>query len=262
MDERELRLLADKLRREEISVDSFVKSLKGLPFRDLGEVKLDTHRALRNGFPEIIYCPGKSPQQLERIAGALAEHPGKALFSRMTPEQFDLVAPVLPGLEYLTSARMGRLWPVKEAPDKGLLLVVTGGSSDVPVAEEAAVTAEIMGCDVRKLFDVGVAGLHRLLAHLDILFEAEAIVAVAGMDGALPGVVAGIVSCPVVAVPTSVGYGAALGGIGPLLTMLNSCALGVTVVNIDNGIGAGYAAATMTRKKDQKSPRQEQEGER
>jgi hypothetical protein len=166
----------------------------------------------------------------------------------MTPEQYDLVSPILSGLEYLPSARIGRLWPVREAPDKGLLLVVTGGSSDVPVAEEAAVTAEIMGCDVRRLFDVGVAGLHRLLAHLDILFEAEAIVAVAGMDGALPGVVAGIVSCPVVAVPTSVGYGAALGGIGPLLTMLNSCALGVTVVNIDNGIGAGYAAATMTRR--------------
>lgn len=260
MDERELRLLADKLRREEISVDSFVKSLKGLPFRDLGEVKLDTHRALRNGFPEIIYCPGKSPQQLERIAAALAEHPGKALFSRMTPEQFDLVGNILSGLEYMPVARMGRLRPVMEEPDKGLLLVVTGGSSDVPVAEEAAVTAEIMGCDVRRLFDVGVAGLHRLLANLDILMEAEAIVAVAGMDGALPGVVAGIVSCPVVAVPTSVGYGAALGGIGPLLTMLNSCALGVTVVNIDNGIGAGYAAATMTRR--HPPDRTRQEGER
>lgn len=134
------------------------------------------------------------------------------------------------------------------------MLVVTGGSCDVPVAEEAAVTAEIMGCNVKRLFDVGVAGLHRLLAHLDTLLDADAIVAVAGMDGALPGVVAGITSCPVVAVPTSVGYGAALNGIGPLLTMLNSCALGVSVVNIDNGIGAGYSAALMIRKKTVDSP--------
>ncbi|HDQ93193.1 MAG TPA: nickel pincer cofactor biosynthesis protein LarB [Synergistetes bacterium] len=254
MDERELRLLADKLRREEISVDSFVRSLKGLPFRDLGEVKLDTHRALRNGFPEIIYCPGKSPEQLERISSALAECPGKALFSRMSEEQYELILPILPDLEYLKNARMGRLWLDRPESGQGLLLVVTGGSCDVPVAEEAAVTAEIMGCNVIRLFDVGVAGLHRLLAHLDMLLDADAIVAIAGMDGALPGVVAGIASCPVVAVPTSVGYGAALNGIGPLLTMLNSCALGVSVVNIDNGIGAGYAAALMMRKKTSSSP--------
>ncbi len=254
MDERELRLLADKLRREEISVDSFVRSLKGLPFRDLGEVKLDTHRALRNGFPEIIYCPGKSPDQLKRIAGALSEHPGKALFSRMSAEQHEILLPILPDLEYLQGPRMGRLWPDRGESAWGLMLVVTGGSCDVPVAEEAAVTAEIMGCNVRRLFDVGVAGLHRLLAHLDMLLDADAIVAVAGMDGALPGVVAGIASCPVVAVPTSVGYGAALNGIGPLLTMLNSCALGVSVVNIDNGIGAGYAAALMIRKKNSGDP--------
>jgi NCAIR mutase (PurE)-related protein len=250
MDEREIRLLADKLKREEISLDSFVRSLKGLPFRDLGEVKLDTHRALRNGFPEIVYCPGKSPEQLLRIAETLAEHPGKALFSRMTQEQHQAITPILPDLEYLSKPRIGRLWPFKdELTPQGLLLVMTGGSSDVPVAEEAAVTAEIMGCEVKRLFDVGVAGLHRLLAHLDLLFEAAAVVAVAGMDGALPGVVAGIASCPVVAVPTSVGYGAALQGIGPLLTMLNSCALGVSVVNIDNGIGAGYTAALIIRKK-------------
>jgi len=248
MDERELRLLADRLRSEEISIDTFVKSIKGLPFRDLGEVKLDTHRALRNGFPEVIFCPGKSSHQLERIAGVLAEKPGKALFSRMSPEQHTLVSTILPDIEYLPAPRMGRLWPDRCEPGRGLMLVVTGGSCDVPVAEEAAVTGEIMGCRVERLFDVGVAGLHRLLAHLDMLFEAEAIVAVAGMDGALPGVVAGIVNCPVVAVPTSVGYGAALGGIGPLLTMLNSCALGVSVVNIDNGIGAGYSASLMIRK--------------
>lgn len=260
MDERELRLLADKLKREEISVDAFVRSLKGLPFMDLGEVKLDTHRGLRNGFAEIIYCPGKSREQLERVAGALAECPGKALFSRMTPEQHQWLLDVLPGLEYLPKARMGRLWQEGEAPSRGMALVVTGGSGDVPIAEEAAVTAETMGCEVRKLYDVGIAGIHRLLAHLDVLFDADVVVAVAGMDGALPGVVAGIVGCPVVAVPTSVGYGVALGGIGPLVTMLNSCALGVSVVNIDNGVGAGFTAALIAgrrKEKDGEGDRQE-----
>ncbi|MCF7935664.1 MAG: nickel pincer cofactor biosynthesis protein LarB [Synergistales bacterium] len=245
MDERELRLLAEKLQSGEITIRSFVDALKGLPFKDLGEVKLDTHRALRNGFPEIIYCPGKSPGQLERIAATLGEGGGNALFSRIDKEQYERVRSLLPGLEYLENAGMARLWRQRDVAERGRVLVVTGGSSDVPVAEEAAVTAETMGCTVRRVFDVGVAGLHRLLANLDAIFEARVIVAIAGMDGALPSVVAGIASCPVVAVPTSVGYGAALGGIAPLLTMLNSCALGVTVVNIDNGIGAGYAAALM-----------------
>ncbi|HOC82896.1 MAG TPA: nickel pincer cofactor biosynthesis protein LarB [Synergistales bacterium] len=253
MDEREFRLLADKLRRNEIKIDDFIRSLKGLPFKDLGEVKLDTHRSLRNGFAEIIFCPGKTREQLEGVAGALAECPGKALFSRMTPEQYQWVLGTLPGLEYLPKARMGRLWPEREAPSRGMVLIVTGGSGDVPVAEEAAVTAETMGCEVRRLYDVGVAGLHRLLAHLDVLFDADVIVAVAGMDGALPGVVAGIVGCPVVAVPTSVGYGVALGGIGPLVTMLNSCALGVSVVNIDNGVGAGFTAALIAGGKKEKN---------
>ena len=245
MDERELHLLADRLKRGEITVEAFTDCLRELPFRDLGEVKLDTHRALRNGFSEIVYCPGKSPDQLLRIASALAGGPGPALFSRMTEEQHRLLLPVLPELEYLPSARMGRHWPRRDRPHRGRVLVVTGGSSDVPVAEEAAVTAETMGCAVERLFDVGVAGLHRLLAHFGSLQAAGAIVAVAGMDGALPGVVAGLVSVPVVAVPTSVGYGAAFGGLAPLLTMLNACALGVTVVNIDNGVGGGYGAALM-----------------
>ncbi|OQB46520.1 MAG: AIR carboxylase [Synergistetes bacterium ADurb.Bin155] len=200
MDERELRLLADKLRRNEIKIDDFIRSLKGLPFKDLGEVKLDTHRSLRNGFAEIIFCPGKTREQLEGVAGALAECPGKALFSRMTPEQYQWVLGTLPGLEYLPKARMGRLWPEREAPSRGMVLIVTGGSGDVPVAEEAAV-----------------------------------------------------VGCPVVAVPTSVGYGVALGGIGPLVTMLNSCALGVSVVNIDNGVGAGFTAALIAGGKKEKN---------
>jgi hypothetical protein len=257
MDEREIRLLADKLRNDEISVDTFVRSLKGLPFRDLGEVKLDTHRALRGAFPEIIYCPGKSPDQLKRIAETFSEFPGKALFSRMSLEQHELVSTILQGLEYLPVPRMGRLWPDRELPSKGLVLVTTGGSSDVPVAEEAAVTAETMGCEVRRLFDVGIAGLHRLIANMDVLFDADAVVAVAGMDGALPGVVAGIANCPVVAVPSSVGYGVAMNGIGPLVTMLNSCALGVSVVNIDNGLGAGYTAALIADRRSKISPKGE-----
>lgn len=248
MDERELRLLVDRLRQEEISVEAFLACLKSLPFRDLGEVKLDTHRALRNGFSEIIYCPGKSPDQLRRIASAVAEGPGPVLFSRMTEEQHRLLLPILPELEFLATARMGRHWRERQEPCRGRVLVVTGGSGDVSVAEEAAVTAETMGCSVERLFDVGVAGLHRLLAHFDALSRADAIVAAAGMDGALPGVIAGLVASPVIAVPTSVGYGAALGGIGPLLTMLNACALGVSVVNIDNGVGAGYSAALVARR--------------
>lgn len=248
MDERELRHLVDKLRREEISEDTFLACLRGLPFRDLGEVKLDTHRALRNGFSEIVYCPGKSPDQLRRIAEALADGSGPALFSRMTEKQRDLIAPLLEEFEYFPLARMGRCGMEKDRPREGRVLVVTGGSSDVPVAEEAALTADTMGCTVERLYDVGVAGLHRLLAHFDDLHRADAIVAVAGMDGALPGVVAGLVASPVFAIPTSVGYGAALGGIGPLLTMLNACALGVSVVNIDNGVGGGYAAAQVARR--------------
>jgi NCAIR mutase (PurE)-related protein len=254
VDERELRLLVEKLVNREISVERFVDSMKSLPFRDLGEVKFDTHRALRRGFPEIVYCPGKRDEQLDAIACMLSEMKGNALFSRMTEKQFTRAAKILPDLEYLETPRLGRLWRDRDSLRRGKVLVVTGGSSDVPVAEEAAVTAETMGCIVKRLFDVGIAGLHRLLASFDELRKAEAIIAVAGMDGALPGVVAGMTDCPVIGLPTSVGYGAALAGFGPLLTMLNSCALGVTVVNVDNGIGAGYAAAVMTGRKKTEGP--------
>ncbi len=258
MDEHELRLLVEKLRSGDITVQGFVDSMKGLPFRDFGEVKFDTHRALRRGFPEIVYCPGKKDEHLESIASILSETRGNALFSRLNEKQYHRLVGILPDLEYLEIPRLGRLYRDKTSLQHGKVLVVTGGSSDVPVAEEAAATAETMGCSVERLFDVGIAGLHRILAHFDRLREAEAIIAVAGMDGALPGVVAGMTDCPVIGLPTSVGYGVALGGIGPLLTMLNSCALGVTVVNIDNGIGAGYAAATMIRGKGKNDPEEEE----
>ena len=223
------------------------------PFSRLGEeVKLDTNRLERTGFSEIIYCPGKSDEQLRTIARALrtesagAEDAGNVLFSRITPVQHSVVAVELPEAVHHASARLTGL---RRRPSEHYtgVAVISAGSSDVPVAEEAALTAEYMGCDTARLYDVGVAGLHRLLAHLDVLRSARAIVAVAGMEGALPTVVAGLVRCPVVAVPTSTGYGANLGGLAPLLTMLNSCAMGVSVVNIDNGLSAGYLAARIVR---------------
>jgi NCAIR mutase (PurE)-related protein len=213
---------------------------------DFGEVKLDTRRSARTGFSEIIYCPGKSDAQLESIARALKDVGENLLFSRITEAQHRVVASILPDAELHRKARLTGVRR-QASPHYAGVTVVTAGSSDVPVAEEAAVAAEYMGCDVLRLYDVGIAGIHRLLAHTPELQSSKAIVAVAGMEGALPTVIGGLVSCPVVAVPTSTGYGVCLGGIAPLLTMLNSCAMGVTVVNIDNGIGAGYAAAAIVR---------------
>ena len=210
------------------------------------EVNLDARRSARTGFSEVIYCPGKSDEQLENIARALKDVKENVLFSRVTRPQHEVIVSVLPDAELHEKARITGLRREK-SPHYAGVAVVTAGSSDVPVAEEAAVTAEYRGCDVLRLYDVGVAGLHRLLTHVGELQAAKAIVAVAGMEGALPTVVGGLVSCPVIAVPTSTGYGVSLGGIAPLLTMLNSCAMGVTVVNIDNGIGAGYTAASIVR---------------
>ncbi|GHS92871.1 1-(5-phosphoribosyl)-5-amino-4-imidazole-carboxylate carboxylase [Synergistales bacterium] len=214
--------------------------------KEIPEVNLDKERSVRTGFSEVIYCPGKSDEQLENIASSLTSSTENVLFSRIVERQYEIIAKILRDAKYYEKARMAGIRR-QESPGWKGVAVVTAGSSDVPVAEEAAVTAEYMGCDVLRLYDVGVAGLHRLLSHAEELQAAHAIVAVAGMEGALPTVVGGLVSCPVIAVPTSVGYGVNLGGIAPLLTMLNSCALGVTVVNIDNGLGAGYTAASIVR---------------
>ncbi|MDR2523877.1 MAG: nickel pincer cofactor biosynthesis protein LarB [Synergistaceae bacterium] len=228
-------------------MDETLNFIKSLPFKNVAEdVKLDTHRSKRTGFSEIIYCPGKSDEQLMNIAQALQDTQENVLFSRVSMRQHEVIASVIPGAVLHAKARLTGIRR-QESPHYKGVAVVTAGSSDIPVAEEAAVTAEYMGCDVLRLYDVGVAGLHRLLAHVDELQSAKAIVAVAGMEGALPTVVGGFVSCPVVAVPTSTGYGANLGGLAPLLTMLNSCAMGVTVVNVDNGLGAGYTAAVIVR---------------
>jgi len=210
------------------------------------EVRLDMLRSARTGFSEIVYCPGKSDEQLVSIARALQNSRENILFSRVSTYQHSIISSVLPDAVLHAKARLTGVRRQESLHYKGLT-VVTAGSSDVPVAEEAAVTAEYMGCDVMRLYDVGVAGLHRLLAHVGELQSSKAIVAVAGMEGALPTVIGGLVSCPVVAVPTSTGYGINLNGVAPLLTMLNTCAMGVSVVNIDNGIGAGYTAAVIVR---------------
>ncbi len=233
--------------REGSLPESELLSLLGsLPYEDLGEVKLDTHRELRRGFPEIIYSPGKSSSQLRAIAEALKGRDGAVLFSRITLSQVELLRGVAEDLEYSEVARAAyRRGSVCE--EEGDLLVVTAGSSDVPVAEEAALTASLMGCSVTRLYDVGVAGIHRLLDSLALLRQAQALVVVAGMDGALPSVVSGLVTAPVVAIPTSTGYGASFGGISALLAMLNACSPGITVVNIDNGVGGGYAGALIAR---------------
>jgi NCAIR mutase (PurE)-related protein len=242
MDDQELKKLTRQLIDGTLDTDQFIQKIKSLPFQDLGEVKLDTHRALRKGFAEIVYCPGKSDEQLENIARALANTKENVLFSRAAPHQYEVVLSILHDAYYHEKAKMIGIKRRETQTTVTGLTVVSAGSSDIPVAEEAAVTSEYMGCAPKRLYDIGIAGLHRLLAHIETLQSSLAIVAVAGMEGALPSVLAGLVSCPVIGVPTSTGYGANLSGVAPLLTMLNSCATGVSVVNIDNGLGAGYLA--------------------
>ena len=225
-------------------VDGALDALSQEPVESLGFATIDHHRALRQGFPEVVYGGGKTVEQVVGIARRIAEHGDGVLITRVAPEAVGPLGDALPGMEHNAVARTCFLRPVV-APTVSTdsLLIVTAGTSDLPVAEEAAVTAEAMACRVARLTDVGVAGIHRLLAQREVLDAAAVIVVVAGMDGALASVVGGLARVPVIAVPTSVGYGAAFGGLAPLLTMLNSCAAGVTVVNIDNGFGAAVAAA-------------------
>jgi len=245
MDEKSLKRLAGQLITGELTTSDFVSKLKKLPFEDIagGEVKLDHHRPLRKGFAEIVYCQGKSDPQIESIAEAFANTEDNVLFSRVSNEQNKIITRIVHDAVYHEKAKITGIPRKKyEKPLSGLT-IVTAGSIDIQVAEEAAVTAEYMGCVAERLYDVGIAGLHRLLSHLEKLQASKVIVAVAGMEGALPGVIGGLVPCPVIAVPTSAGYGANFGGLSALLTMLNSCSTGVAVVNIDNGLGAGYLAA-------------------
>jgi NCAIR mutase (PurE)-related protein len=244
MDERALRELLEQVRRGDAAIDEALIALRRLPFDDLGGfAHLDTHRALRAGFPEVVLCQGKAPEQAAAIIARLAEGPGPVLGTRATPELYELVRGAVPDARYhpLARAIVVEREPLPRRP--GSIMVICAGTADLPVAEEAAITAEVMGNTVERVADVGVAGLHRLLAYVERVQRASVLVVIAGMEGALPSVVGGLVRRPVIAVPTSVGYGASFGGLAALLAMLNSCASGVTVVNIDNGFGAGYAAS-------------------
>ena len=248
MDEQQLRALLADIRSGACSEDDFIAKMKSLPFEDLGFAKLDHHRHLRTGFPEVIFGQGKTPEQVAEIFLRLRDRHPVVMATRVTPEQVTAVTAVVPNCVHAPMARIltwhrhGSHWRHDGEP---LIAVVSAGTADMPVAEEAAVTAETIGWRDDRLFDVGVAGLHRLLAQGERLIQAKVIVVVAGMEGALASVVGGLVQAPVVAVPTSVGYGASFGGMSALLSMLNSCASGVAVVNIDNGFGAGYYAALL-----------------
>ena len=237
-----IRQTLEAVRAGTMSVDDAVLQLKKAPFEDLGYAKVDLHRALRQGAAEVIYGAGKTAAQIAGIAAHLQSRGvSPILITRLSAEAAAKVAETVP-LDYRADAKLGIVGTMPAPDGDGTVVVATGGTSDIPVAEEAAVTAEVHGSRVVRLYDVGVAGLHRLLAHADELMSARVIVAVAGMEGALPSVIGGLVDCPVIAVPTSIGYGASFGGVTALLAMLNSCASGVSVVNIDNGFGAGYLA--------------------
>jgi NCAIR mutase (PurE)-related protein len=238
-----LRRLLNDLKEGRVDVESALDQLKSLPFEDLGFAKLDTHRDLRRGFPEVIFCQGKSISQVVTIVSSLADGERNVMATRATPEVFEAVRQAFPEAEYHSEARIILVGPTTAPRTDKIIAIVSAGTSDIPVAEEAAVTAQAMGSPVERLYDIGVAGIHRLLHHKDQLYAANVIIVVAGMEGALASVVGGMADCPVVAVPTSVGYGASFQGLAALLSMLNSCAPGVAVVNIDNGFGAGYFAA-------------------
>ena len=245
MNKKFLKEILKKVKSGEIEVDNAADSLKDLPYKDLGYARVDHHRSIRNGFPEVIYCEGKSLDEIEGIVAEMLKHNNNILASRATKEVYERIKEIAPDAVYHERPKMVFIEKNKLEKTKSKILVVSGGTSDMPVAEEAVVTAGALGTQVDTLYDVGVAGLHRLLGSLDKLDEADVIIVVAGMEGALASVVGGLVDKPVIAVPTSVGYGANFGGLSSLLTMINSCASGVGVVNIDNGFGAAYLASTI-----------------
>ncbi len=247
MDTRKVRELLSDLRDGLVSVDGAMDRLRGMPYEDIGFAKLDSHRAMRTGFPEVVFCQSKTPEQVVEILARLSRHSRCVLGTRATTETFHAVSREIPGANYNETARVIIVGEpsrpdTERNADADYVMVLCAGTADLPVAEEAAFVAEMMGSRVERAFDVGVAGLHRLLDQKERLFGANVVVAVAGMEGALASVVGGLVNRPVIAVPTSIGYGASFNGLAALLAMLNSCAAGVSVVNIDNGFGAGYLA--------------------
>jgi hypothetical protein len=247
MDSLRLQQLLEQVQNQNLSVPEAMDQMKHLPFEDLGFAKVDHHRAMRHGMPEVIFGKGKTPEQILGIGEALLARSSNLLVTRASPDAAELLLKKLPDAEHFPLSGVVRVWRERTNKGRGKVGVVCAGTSDLPVMEEARLTAETMGNDVEALSDVGVAGLHRLLHYRTQLLEAKVIVVCAGMEGALPSVVGGLVSCPVIAVPTSVGYGASFHGLAALLGMLNSCASNVTVVNIDNGFGAGYVASLINR---------------
>lgn len=248
MDAKDIEKLLKKVKAGKMGIDGAMNRLRFLPFEDLGFAKIDTHRALRKGFPEVILCPGKSIRQIEKIVDSMVKRGSDCVATRADEEIYRAIKKRFPNCKYY---KEGRIISLQKKPKtkKGLVLVVTGGTADIPVAEEAIATLKIMGNRVEKIYDIGVAGLPRLLAQRKRLMKAKVIIVIAGMEGALASVVAGLVSVPVIAVPTSVGYGASFKGLSALLTMLNTCSSGVGVVNIDNGFGAGYLASLIIGKR-------------
>ncbi len=246
MDRQRLRNLLDRVQNGQTDIETAMHQLKKLPFEDLGYAKIDFHRHMRSGAPEVIYCEGKTIDQVQGIVAKMVVHHHNILATRAGREVCKGIEAVTADIQYHEMARIVVIKPRKTGRI-GNIAMVCAGTSDIPVAEEAAVTAEVLGNRVKRIYDVGVAGIHRLLSTCDDLFKANVAVVAAGMEGALASVVGGLVSCPVIAVPTSIGYGASFGGIAALLSMLNSCASGVSVVNIDNGFGAGYQSSLINK---------------
>lgn len=247
MDEIEVRVLLEGIKNGSIDINSGVERLKMLPFDDINYAKIDFHRSLRNGFPEVIYCENKSAGQICEIAERMSLKGVNVLATRISRDKFEELKKRVVNAEYHGDSRVAVI-KNREIVETGCKIgVVSAGTADIPVAEEAVITAEFFGNSVERVYDVGVAGIHRLFANIEKIRSCDVVIVVAGMEGALASVVGGLVESPVIAVPTSIGYGASFGGVAALLTMLNSCASGVTVVNIDNGFGAGYMAATITR---------------
>jgi NCAIR mutase (PurE)-related protein len=247
MDRERLKDLLLKFQAGEVALDEALERLRHLPFEDLGYARVDHHRAIRQGFPEVIFGPGKTAEQIAGIAARLLGQTANLLITRTNPAVYEQIKSVAADAVYHQACGAITVTRDQRSGGRGVIAIVCAGTSDIPVAEEAAVTAEIMGNRITQLYDVGVAGIHRLLSQREILDAAKVVVCVAGMEGALPSVVGGLVSVPVIAVPTSIGYGASFGGIAALLGMLNSCASNVTVVNIDNGFGAGFVASLINR---------------
>jgi pyridinium-3,5-biscarboxylic acid mononucleotide synthase len=253
MDGKQLKRLLEKVKSGDLPIEAAVSSLRMLPYEDLGCAKLDLHRSIRTGFPEVVFCQGKTCDQSVEIVKRLARHHAKVLATRVAPDVAERISEAVAGCTYHPVARLlvvnrpGEKGEKKRNRNKKYVMALCAGTADIPVAEEAALTAETMGSRVERSYDVGVAGLHRLLDQKDRIMGANVLIVAAGMEGALPSVVGGMVSCPVIAVPTSIGYGASFGGLAALLAMLNSCAAGIAVMNIDNGFGAGYFAHLVNR---------------